>query len=94
MKKIHRSFKVLFVAGLILESMILYGPAVRAQGNPTLAVFPFLVARGEDPGRGSICPICKQVYSRADVVPGSENILSRVLQQKMEALGTFKVSPS
>ncbi len=94
MKKLHRSFKVLFVTGLILGIMIFYGSPVKAQGTPTLAVFPFLVARGEDPGRGSVCPICKQVYSSGDVVPGSENILSRILQQKMESLATFRVLPS
>jgi hypothetical protein len=94
MKKIQRSLEVLAMMAMILGSIILWGPEVRAEENPSLAVFPFLIARGEDPGRGSICPICKEVHRRGDVVPGSENILSRILQQKMEALGTFKVLPA
>jgi hypothetical protein len=46
---------------------------------------------GEDRG-GARSVHLQQVYSR-DVVPGTENILTRILQQKMEALGTFKVLP-
>jgi hypothetical protein len=80
---------MVIIPGLI----ILWGPEVRAEGNPGLAVFPFLIAKGADPGRGSICPICKEIQRRGDVAPGSENILTRILQQKMEALGTFKVLP-
>jgi hypothetical protein len=48
---------------------------------------------GQDPGRGVICPICKGVYSRGEILSGSKNILTRLLQQKMEAVGTFKVLP-
>jgi len=94
MNKIQRSLKVLLMMGLILGLILLRGPEVRAEENSSLAVFPFFIARGEDPGRGSICPICKEVHRRGDVVAGSENILTQILQQKMEALGTFKVLPA
>jgi hypothetical protein len=94
MRKIQRSLKVLSTTSMILGLMIFCEPGVRAEGDSSLAVFPFLVGRGEDPGRGSVCPICGQVYQRGDVAAGSENILSRILQQKMEGLGTFKVFPT
>ena len=94
MKKIQRSLKGLSVGVMILGLMILWGTEVRAEEmKPSLAAFPFLIARGEDPGRGSICPICKEVYRRGDVPGGSERSLNRILQEKMEALGTFKVLP-
>jgi hypothetical protein len=93
MKKVQSRLKVLLMMVMIPGLIVLWGPEVRAEGNPGLAVFPFLIAKGEDPGRGSICPICKEVHRRGDVAPGSENILTRILQQKMEALGTFKVLP-
>ena len=93
MRKIQKSFKALLMMGMILGLIILWGPEVGAEGNPSLAVFPVLIARGEDQGRGSICPICKGVYQRGDVLAGSENTLTWILQQKMETLGTFKIFP-
>ena len=66
--------------------------AVRAETNPQLAILPFFVERSNDPARGTIlCPICKRVFQSGTVVPGSENYLTRLLYQKMEALEQFKI---
>jgi hypothetical protein len=40
-----------------------------------------------------LCPLCKGVYRSGEVLPGSQNTLTRLLYEKMEALGTFKVLP-
>lgn len=66
---------------------------VRAEMKPSLAVLPFFIHRGEGPGRGAACPICKGVIQRGEILPGSQNTLTRLLEQKMEAPGTFKVLP-
>jgi hypothetical protein len=84
--------KFLFLL-LMLGMILALDGELRAETKPGLAILPFFVGRGEDPGRGAICPICKGVYSRGEIVPGSKNKLTALLQQKMEALGTFKVLP-
>lgn len=66
---------------------------VRAEMKPSLAVLPFFIHRGEGPGRGAACPICKGVIQRGEILPGSQNTLTRLLEQKMEAPGIFKVLP-
>ena len=80
---------LLFVLGIVLISNI----ASRAETKPGLAILPFFIQRGEDPGKGAPCPICKGVVLRGEIVPGSQNTLTRLLQQKMESTGTFKVLP-
>jgi len=66
----------------------------RAEANPPLAIVPFFVERVEDPARGAvICPLCKGVFQRGQVMPGSENILARFIYQKMEALERFNITP-
>ncbi len=84
--------KFLFLL-LVLGMILAWGNEVRAETKPSLAMLPFFIERGEDPGRGAICPICKRVYSRGEILPGSQNTLTRLLQQKMEASGTLKVHP-
>jgi hypothetical protein len=66
----------------------LEGEAVR---KPVLAILPFFIERVEEPGRGAICPVCKRVYRSGEILPSSPNTLTRVLHQKMEAIGTFEV---
>jgi len=66
---------------------------VRAEMKPSLAILPFFIERGEDPARGAVCPICKGIIQRGNIAPGSQNTLTRLLQQKMESMGTFKVLP-
>lgn len=80
---------LLFVLGIVLISNI----ASRAETKPSVAILPFFIQRGEDPGRGAPCPICKGVVLRGEIVPGSQNTLTRLLQQKIESTGTFKVLP-
>ena len=80
---------LLFILGIVLISNI----ASRAETKPSLAVLPFFIQRGEDPGKGAPCPICKGVVLRGEIVPGSQNTLTRLLQQKIESTGTFKVLP-
>jgi hypothetical protein len=65
----------------------------RAETKPVLAILPFFIERGEDPGRGAVCPFCKGSYRKGDILPGSQNTLVRLLQEKIETIGTFKVLP-
>lgn len=89
MKRILRSwwmwslFFFIFVFGLT----ILWVHQIVAEVKPHLAILPFFVERE------AVCQICKRVYSRGEILPGSQNTLTRLLQQKMEAIGTFKVLP-
>jgi hypothetical protein len=83
-----------FLIGLLICGGILnFRVDARAETKPSLAVLPFLVERMEDPGRGAVCPICKGIYQRGEISPGSQNILTRFLYEKMEANGIFKIIP-
>ena len=89
MKRILRSwwmwslFFFIFVFGLT----ILWVHQIVAEVKPHLAILPFFVERE------AVCQICKRVYSRGEILPGSQNTLTRLLQEKMEAIKTFKVLP-
>jgi hypothetical protein len=89
----EKRVKVFFFWFLVFGLMLAGRHEIRADQKPALAILPFSVERGEDSGRGAICPVCKSVYQRGKVVPGSENTLTRLLYQKMEALGTFRIIP-
>ena len=78
---------------LIIGLMLGWRHEIRADQKPALAILPFSLEKGEDPGRGSICPVCKSVYQRGNIVPGSQNTLTRLLYQKMETLGTVRIIP-
>jgi TolB-like protein len=78
---------------LVWGLAILRIPEARAEAKDSLAILPFLVERGEDPGRGAMCPLCKGVYRKGEILPGSQNTLTRLLYQKVETMGTFKVVP-
>jgi hypothetical protein len=82
-------FFFIFTSGLV----ILLVDEARAETKPSLAIFPFFIERVEDPARGVVCPICKGVYRQGGILPGSQNTLTRLLQQKMETMGTFKILP-
>ncbi|MCJ7746247.1 MAG: hypothetical protein MUP27_00780 [Desulfobacterales bacterium] len=82
-------FFLIFTLGLTIP----WVHEAKAEMKPSLAILPFFIERGEDPGRGAICPICKRVYGSGEILPGSQNTLTRLLQEKMEAIGTFKVLP-
>ena len=78
---------------LVLGFILPGGFSARAETNPSLAVLPFSIERVEDPGRGAVCPICKGVYRSGEILPGSQNTLTRLLHEKMEAKGAFKIIP-
>ena len=81
----------LLSVALILGLTILWTPGARAEVKTSLAILPVLVERGGDPGRGATCPLCKRVYRKGEILSGSQNILTQLLYQKVEAIGTFKV---
>jgi hypothetical protein len=85
-------WSVLSVA-LMLGLAISWVPEARAEQKTSLAILPFLVERGEDPGRGAMCPLCKGVYRKGEILPGSQNTLALLLYQKVETMGTLKVVP-
>ncbi len=79
--------------GLMSGLAISWVPEARAEQKTSLAILPFLVERGEDPGRGAMCPLCKGVYRKGEILPGSQNTLALLLYQKVETMGTLKVVP-
>jgi len=86
MKKLLVSF---FMLGVILGS----SAPLRAETKFSLAVLPFIVERVEDRARGAVCPICGGVYGKGDVISGAQIYLTRLLYEKIEAMGTFKLLP-
>ncbi len=85
-----KGFLLLF---LVLGMILAWGVELRAEMKPGLAILPFFIERGEDPARGAVCPICKGIIQRGNIAPGSQNTLIRLLHEKMEAMGTFKILP-
>jgi hypothetical protein len=61
---------------------------IRAETKPHLAILPFFIESG------AVCPICKGVFRRGEILLGSQNTLTRLLYQKIETIGAFKVLPS
>lgn len=85
-----KKFLLLLLAlGMILATSI----ALRAETKPGLAILPFFIHRADELGRGVACPICRGIIQRGEIAFGSQNILTRLLYQKMEDMGTFKVLP-
>ena len=85
--------KKLLVSFLMLGVILAWSAPVRAEIKFSLAILPFLVERVEDRTRGAVCPICRGLYGRGNVLAGSQIYLTRLLQEKMEATGTFKLLP-
>jgi hypothetical protein len=85
----RRFLLVFFMSGMLLSG----GMHVQAETKPTLAILPFLIERMSDPSRGAVCPVCQGVYKRGNILYGAQRTLTQLLQQKMEALDTFKVLP-
>ena len=65
-----------------------------AEQKPALAIVPFFAERIEDPAKGAVCPICGGVYGRGNLAPGARDTMTRLLQQKMDPSGAFRVIPS
>ncbi len=85
-KKLLASF---FMLGVILA----WSAPLRAETKFSLAVLPFFIERVEDRARGAVCPICRGLYGKGNVLSGSQIYLTRLLHEKMEAIGTFKLLP-
>jgi hypothetical protein len=84
-----RFLLLLLVSGMILGA----GIGSRAETKPSLAILPFMIHRADELGRSVACPICRGVIQRGEIAFGSQNTLTRLLYQKMEGMGTFKVFP-
>jgi len=80
---------LLFIFGVSLS----WRSEGKAEENPALAILPFFIEKAEDPERGTVCPICKGVYRRGKILPGSQNTLTRLLYRKVGAMGKFTVLP-
>ena len=78
---------------LFLGMILAWGVELRAETKPSLAILPFIIHRADDLGRGVACPICKGIIQRGEITLGSQNTLTRLLNQKMEDMGTFKLLP-
>lgn len=95
MKKIQKGWlrwSFLWLA-LMCGLTIPWIPETRAEAKLSLAILPFLMERGGDLERGAVCPVCKGIYRRGEILPGSQNTLTRLLYQKIETIGTFRVFP-
>ena len=87
MKKLLVSF---FMLGVILA----WSAPLRAETKFSLAILPFIVERVEDPARGAVCPVCGRVYGKGSVLSTAQLYLTRLFQEKIEAMGTFKLLPA
>jgi len=70
------------------------GLGLRAEEKRSLAIFPFIVEKADDPARGAVCSVCKEIQRSSEIGLGTQNILTRMLYGRLEALGTFSVLPS
>ena len=86
MKKLLVSF---FMLGVILA----WSVPLKSETKFSLAILPFFIESVEDRGRGAVCPICRGLYGRGNILSGSQSYLTRLLQEKMEAMGTLRVLP-
>jgi len=66
----------------------------RAEQKPSLAILPFFIERGEEPGRGAVCPVCKGVYRKGEILGSAPILLNRLLYPKMETMKVFNLLPS
>ena len=72
---------------LLLGLMVFWIFEVKAEEKPRLAILPFFIERE------TVCPVCRTVFQRGEILPGAQNTLTRLLYQKMEAKGIFKILP-
>ena len=85
--------KQLLVSFFILGVILAWRVPLKAETKFSLAILPFIIERVEDRARGAVCPICGGLYGKGNVLAGSQIYLTRLLQEKMEAMGTFKLLP-
>ena len=80
---------IVLASGVIVAS----NAAEAAEPKPELAILPFFVRRGEGPSRGEVCPLCRGLHQSGSILPGAQNTMTRLLYEKMEALGAFTIFP-
>jgi hypothetical protein len=78
---------------LVSGAIIAWSVSAGAEQKPGLAILPFFIQKGEDPARGAVCPLCKGLHQSGSILPGSQNTMTRLLYEKMEAMGTFNIFP-
>jgi hypothetical protein len=66
----------------------------KAELKPGLAILPMFVGKPDEMERGVVCPICKGLFASGEVMAGSQNILTRLIHQKVQGLGTFNLLPA
>lgn len=73
---------------ILLMGLMFFGISEAiAEEKPRLAILPFFVEREV------FCPVCRTVFQRGEVLPGAQNTLTKILYQKMEMKGMFKIVP-
>ncbi len=72
---------------LLLGFILLGLNGATADEKPTLAILPFFVERDV------FCPVCRTVFQKGEILPNAQHTLTRLLYQKMEAKGIFKILP-
>jgi hypothetical protein len=89
MKKMRRNWLRwgLLLVVLTLGLTPLWMLEARAETKSTLAIIPFLIERE------TVCPVCRTVFKRGEVLPGAQNVLTRLFYQKMEGKGIFRIIP-
>jgi hypothetical protein len=83
-------FSALLILGMILPLFSLG----RAEQKPTLAILPFFIEKGEETNRGALCPICKAVYRKGEILASGPIVLQRLLYPKMGTLNFFEITPA
>jgi hypothetical protein len=66
----------------------------KAEVKPGLAILPFFIGKPDELERGVVCPICGKLFGSGEVMAGSQNILTRLIYQKIQSLGTFNLIPA
>lgn len=72
----------------LLFFTFLWLPAAVAEEKPKLTILPFLIETEAS------CPVCKTVFKKGEVLPGAQNTLTRLLHQKVESKGMFRIITS
>jgi hypothetical protein len=88
-RRMRRSLLWILVFGAILT----WSGVTRAEQKPSMAILPFFIERVEDPARGAVCPVCKGLFQSGSILPGSQNTVTRLLDDKMEAMKAFTLLP-
>jgi hypothetical protein len=72
---------------LLLGLMVFWIFEVKAEEKPRLTILPFFIERE------AFCPVCRTVFQRGEILPGAQNVLTRLLYPKMEGKGIFRIIP-